>query len=237
MKRSFLICALFVGACVVQPVSSRGQTISPVGTWQVSILGSQKGILMMTFSNDFTVSGYGITRKQFGFITLAGNWSVNSKGDVVAAYIQTVNGVGTAFALTAHMLSGNRFRARATTHGGGYTCKGEQPESLPNLTGSWNAGLKRKGKPLSETFTATLSTNYPAVFDVTGQGLSEAGSFTLTGEIIISSRDAVATSIDRTFGTDTQQSSLSGVFKPAQSKMVLEGDDDTGAHLSETAVR
>ncbi len=237
MKRSFLICALLLGACVSQPALSRGQTTTPVGTWQVSILGSQKGILMMTFSNNNTVSGYGITRKEFGFITLAGNWSVNSKGDVVVAYIQTVNGAGSAFTLTAHMLSGNRFRARATTHGGGYTCKGEQPETLLNLSGSWNAGLKRKGKPLGETFTATLSTNYPAVFDVTGQGLSEAGSFTLSGEIIVSSHDTVAASIDRTFGTDTQHSSLSGVFKPAQSEMVLEGSDETGAHLSESAKR
>ncbi len=236
MKRSFLICALLLGACVSQPALARAAT-SPVGTWQLSIPGSQKGILMMTFSNDFTVSGYGITRKEFGFITLAGNWSFNNKGDVVAAYIQTVNGAGTAFTLTAHMLSGNRFRASATTHGGGYTCKGEQPESLPNLTGSWNAGLKRNGKPLGETFTATLSTNYPAVFDVTGQGLSETGSFTLTGEIIVSSHDAVAASIDRTFGTDTQHSSLSGVFKPARSQMKLQGSDDTGAHLSETALR
>jgi len=237
MKRSFLICALFLGACVGQPGLSRGQSISPVGTWQVSILGSEKGTMMMTFSNNFTVSGYGITRRQFGFITLAGNWSVNSKGDVVAAYIQTVNGVGTAFTLTTHMLSGNRFRARATTHGGGYTCKGEQPESPPTLTGSWNAGLKRNGKPIGEAFTATLDTNYPAVFDVTGRGSSEMGSFTLTGEIIVSSRDAVAASIDRTFGTNTQHSSLSGVFKPARSQMKLQGRDDTGAHLSETALR
>jgi hypothetical protein len=238
MKRSFLIGALFLGACVGQPALSRGQTISPVGTWQVSILGSEKGTLMMTFSNNFTVSGYGITRRQFGFITLAGNWSVDSKGDVVVAYIQTVNGVGSAFTLTAHMLSSVRFRGKATGSSGGYRCKGEQPESLPDdLSGSWNAGLKRKGKPLNELFTATASSNYPAVFDVTGQGLSEAGSFTLSGTIIVSSENKVNAALDRTFGTDTQRSSLSGVFKHTQSKMVLEGNDDTGAHLSEIAVR
>ena len=83
----------------------------------------------------------------------------------------------------------------------------------------------------------SLSTNYPAVFDVTGQGLSEAGSFTLSGEIIVSSHDAVAASIDRTFGTDVQHSSLSGVFKSRAIEMRLEGSDETGAHLSETATR
>jgi hypothetical protein len=216
---------------------ARGQTISPVGAWQVNVLGSEKGVLMMTFSNNFTVSGYGITRRQFGFITLTGNWSTNSKGDVVAAYIQTVNGVGSAYTLTARMLSSGRFRGKATGHGGGYQCTGEQPQSFFDLSGSWNAAVKRNGKTLNESFTAVASSNYPAVFDVTGQGLSDTASYTLSGAVIISSHDAVDASLNRTFGTDTQHSSLSGVYKSSRSEMRLQGSDDTGAHLSETAVR
>ncbi len=136
------------------------------------------------------------------------------------------------------MLSSVRFRGKATGSSGGYRCKGEQPESFPDdLSGSWNAAVKRSGKALNESFTATASSNYPAVFDVTGQGSSEAGSFTLSGTIIVSSENKVNAALDRTFGTDTQRSSLSGVFKQTQSKMVLEGKDDTGAHLSEIAVR
>jgi len=237
MKRSFLICALILSACVSRP--ARADT-SPVGTWQVSTLGSQKGVLMMTFSNDNSVTGYGITRKEFGFITLAGTWGFDSKGDVEAAYVQTVNGAGTAYRLTARMLSSGGFRGHATSSSGGYTCKGEQPESLPSLTGLWNAELKRKGQPLAEVFTATLSSNYPAVFDITGTGLSgETDSFTLSGEIIVSSENKVNAIIARTFGTDTQHSSLSGVFKSKHSgdQMRLQGSDDTHAHLSETAVR
>src|SRR5437016_2433869 len=79
MKRSYLICALFLGVWAVRPGSSHGQTLSPVGSWQVTVLGSDRGIAVMTFSNDFTVSGYGITRKQFGLFTLTGNWAFNSK--------------------------------------------------------------------------------------------------------------------------------------------------------------
>jgi hypothetical protein len=237
MKRSFLICALVLGACIGQPVLARGETISPVGTWQVSILGSEKGTLMMTFSNNFTVSGYGITRKQFGFITLVGNWSVDSKGDVVVAYVQTINGLGTSFSLTMHMLSSNRFRGKATGSSGGYRCKGEQPLSFADLSGSWNAVIKRKHKTLHESFIATVSSNYPAVFDVTGQGLSDTSSFTLSGAIIVSSHNAVNASLNRTFDADTQDSTLSGVFKSSKSKILMDGTDDTHARLSETAVR
>ena len=120
MKCSSLVCALFLGACAVHPAPVNGGNISPVGTWQVSVLGSEKGIIMMTFSNDSTVSGYGVGRKDFGLMTLAGTWGYNSKGDVTAAYIQTTNGLGTAYDFTAHMLPGNRFRARAARRGGGF---------------------------------------------------------------------------------------------------------------------
>jgi hypothetical protein len=237
MKRSFLIGALFLGACVSQPVLSHGQTISPVGAWQVDVLDSEKGILMMTFSNNFTVSGYGITRKQFGFITLAGTWNFDNKGDVVAGYVQTINSVGTAYSLNAQMMSSTRFRGKASSSGGGYRCQGEQPESLPDVSGSWNAVVKRKGKTLNESFIATISSNYPGVFDVSGQGLSDTTSFTLSGTIIVSAENKVNASLDRTFGTVTEHSSLSGVFKPTRSKLLLEGNDDTNAHLAETAVR
>src|SRR6266446_4469162 len=48
MKRSFLMCALFLGAWAGRPVISQGQTLSPVGSWQVTILGSDKGTAVMT---------------------------------------------------------------------------------------------------------------------------------------------------------------------------------------------
>ncbi|HVM60933.1 MAG TPA: hypothetical protein VMV72_08705 [Verrucomicrobiae bacterium] len=241
MKRSFWICALLWGAVVGQPTLSRGQNTSPVGTWQVTILGSQKGVLMMAFSNNNntnTVTGYGISRKQFGFITLSGSWGFNSKGDVVAAYVQNVGTTSTAYTFTAKMLPSGQFQAKAISHGSGsYVCKGEQPTSFPNLSGTWNATLKRKGKIYSELFAVSASTNYPYAYDVTGTGLSEAGSFTLSGSIIASAEDKVNAAVARTFGTDVQNSSLSGVFKSKHSRMMLSGSDDTGAHLSESAVR
>jgi hypothetical protein len=239
MKRSFWVYALVLGVCVVLPALSRGQNISPVGAWQVNVLGSEKGTLIMTFTTNSTVTGYGILRKNFGFITLSGTWGFDSKGDVVAGYTQTANGVSSAFRLKARMLSSIRFRGKATGTSGDYQCKGEQLESYPDLSGTWNGPLKRKGEALYETFVSTLSSNYPAVFDITGSGLGDTGSFTLAGEIIVSSDNKVNALINRTFGTDTQHSSLSGVFKSRHSgdQLRLQGNDDTGAHISETVTR
>jgi hypothetical protein len=238
MKRSFLICALFLGAWAVRPGISHGQTLSPAGSWQVTILGSDKGTAVMTFSNNFTVSGYGITRKQFGLFTLTGNWAFNNKGDVVVAYIQSLNSVGTAFNFTAHLLRSGKFRAKGTdTAHARFRFKGEQPADVPDLSGAWTSVVHRHGKTLHELYTVTASTNFPAVFDVTGQGLSDTGSFTLDGAIIATSHNKLNASIDRTSGVDTQRSSLFGTFKPARSEMRLAGVDDTHAHLSVKAAQ
>ena len=239
MKRSFLICALFLGAWAVGPGLSHGQTLSPVGSWQVTILGFDKGTAVMTFSNDFTVSGYGITRKQFGFQVLTGNWHLATNGDVIVAYLQSINGVGTGGAsFTVKLLHGGKFRAKGSDNNHkSLRLKGEQPADIPDLSGSWTARVNRRGKKLLETYTAVASTNFPAVFDVTGEGLSETGSFTLDGAIIATSHNKLNASIDRTFGVDTQRSSLFGTFKPARLEMRLTGVDDTRAHLNVKATQ
>ena len=234
MKRSFLVWALFLGAWVVQPASSRGVALSPVGTWEVSILGSDRGTSIMTFSNDFTVTGGGITRDQFGFFTLAGNWSLDSHGDVIVSCVLSTNGVGSGGAsFTARLSRSGRFRGNGhDNHGKPLHFRGEQPSNLPDLTGSWTAVVKRHTKTLHETYQITASTNFPSVFDLIGDGLSDTGSFTLSGTIIATPNNRLNASIDRTFGVDTQRSSLAGKVKPKDSDMRLNGRDDTSAHLA-----
>lgn len=232
MKRSFLVLALILGMLVIQPVVSRAQPLSPVGSWEVIISGADRGTSMMTFSNDLSVSGYGILRKQFGLFTLTGHWGFDTNGNVVVAYLQSLNGVDTAVSFTARVLHSGRFHAKGTGTGGALQFKGAIVSDFPNLSGSWTAAVKRRGKSLHETYTITASTNFPAVFDVTGDGLGDTGSFTLTGAIIAASNNKLNASIDRTFGVDTQRSALYGRFKPKKPELDLKGVDDTDAHLS-----
>ena len=239
MKRSFLVWALFLGAWVVQPAISRGLTLSPVGTWEVTIFGSDRGTSIMTFSNDLSVTGCGVTREQLGFFDLAGTWRFEAHGDVIVSYVVSTNDVGSGGAsFTARLSRSGKFRANGHDNNGKVLhFKGEQPSGLPDLTGSWTAVVKRHTKTLHETYTITLSTNFPAVFDVTGNGLSDTGSFTLSGTIIATPNNKLNASIERTFGVDTQRSSLYGRFKPRKSEMDLKGRDDTKAHLSIKALK
>ena len=238
MKRSFLVWALFLGTWVVQPDVLGAQPLSPVGTWEVVISGVSRGTSMMTFSNDFSVSGYGIERKQFGLFTLTGNWGFDTNGNVVVAYLQSLNGVNTAVSFTAIVQHSGKFRAKGTGTSGGLQFRGAVAASdFPVLSGSWTAVVKRHGKTLHEAYTITASTNFPAVFDVTGDGLSDTGSFTLSGAFIATSHNQLNVSIDRIFGVDTQRSSLYGKFKPATPEMALKGVDDTDAHLTIRALK
>ena len=239
MKRSFLVWALFLGAWVVQPAISRGLALSPVGTWEVSIVGSDRGTSIMTFSNGIAVTGCGITRDQLGFFTVAGNWSLDARGGVIVSYLMSTNGVGSGGAsFTARLLHSGRFRGNGHDNDGKLLrFKGEQPSSLPNLTGSWTAVVKRHTKTLHETYAITASTNFPAVFDVTGNGLSDTGSYTLTGTLIATPDNKLNASIDRTFGVDTQRSSLSGKVRTKDSVIQLKGSDDTNARLSIKGVK
>jgi hypothetical protein len=234
MKRSFLVSALFWGMLVVQSVVARTQPISPVGSWEVTILGSERGTSMMTFSNDLSVSGYGILQRQFGLFTLTGHWGFDTNGNVVVAYVQSLNGTDTAVSFTARVRRSGRFHARGKRTGanGGLQFKGEAVSDLPDLRGSWIATIKRRSETFNETYTITASTNFPAVYNVTGDGSSDAGSFTLSGMIITTSNNKLNASIDRTFGAGTQRSSLYGRVKPKKSEMDLKGVDDTKAHLA-----
>lgn len=237
MKRSFLILGLFWGVLVLQPAVSRGQTLTPIGTWEVTIQGTDRGTSMMTFSNDMTVTGYGITQKQFGLFSLTGNWGFNSQGDVVVAYVQTLDGTNTAVSFAAQLLRSGRFFAKGTGTSGRFRFKGAKPTDFSDLSGSWVAAVKRGTKTLHETYTISVSSNFPAVFDVVGQGLSDTGSYTLTGEIISASHSKLNASINRTAGLNTVRSSLWGMFKPRKPEMALRGSDDTGAHLDVRAIQ
>jgi hypothetical protein len=237
MKRLFLISALFLGTLGIQSVVSGAQPISPVGSWEVVISGAARGISIMTFSNDTSVSGYGIVRKQFGLFTLTGNWGFDTNGNVVVACVQSLNGADTAISFTANVRHSGTFQAKGSSTAGALQFKGATVSDFPDLTGSWTAAVKNRGKILHETYTITASTNFPAVFDVTGNGLSNTGSFTLTGSIIAASNNRLNASIDRTFGVTTHRSALYGLFKPAKPEMVLKGVDDTAGHLSIIAVQ
>ncbi len=61
-------------------VSLAASSDSTVGTWATQIAGKDHGICYLTFSNDMTVAGYGISLDALGPLQLSGNWNLDGHG-------------------------------------------------------------------------------------------------------------------------------------------------------------
>ena len=243
MKRSFLVWALVSGHLGSSACHFRGQPNSPVGTWEVTVLGPRRGTSMMTFTNEFMVTGYGITRE-----TIRALHTDTGTGGLIGTAMSSLPSP------SAQQRQHRRQFYRQVRRSGGLVRKGPAPAAtsvqgrgtrhiglFPDLSGwcSRDRMVKRTGKILHETYAITASTNFPAVFDVTGAGLSDAGSYTLTGGMITTSRNKLGASITGDSpARETVRSSLYGKSSsPGKPAMSLQGHDDSGAAMTIEAIQ
>src|SRR5882724_646818 len=70
---------------------------TPVGTWEIAIArtgssAKETGTAFVTFSNNNTFAGYGITTLTFSVFALSGTWDVDASGKLVGNYTEDLNG-------------------------------------------------------------------------------------------------------------------------------------------------
>src|SRR5262249_41389061 len=56
-----------------------GAKNSPLGDWEITIIGGDKGAGFLTFEDDFTANGFDIRLKTFALEDITGNWSFTNK--------------------------------------------------------------------------------------------------------------------------------------------------------------
>ena len=189
--RRFVVCSVLLFSVIlsIHRVLAAQAASSPVGTWEMTIHRATRGIAMVTFSNDFTVTGYAIATKAFSLFTITGNWGIDDQGNVVASYVEQVDGNNVAGHFTAS-LHGQKLNAHGPTTGGGALNFSAVPATdYPDISGNWVGELKRGTHSAFESYTVTSSTNLPAVFDVTGQGTGPNGVYPITGAIMVTARN------------------------------------------------
>ncbi len=69
-----------------------GARNSPLGTWEVTISGADKGAQFVTFNDDFSASGFGIRLKTFGLDDVSGRWGFNRKGQITGPFLEQTLG-------------------------------------------------------------------------------------------------------------------------------------------------
>ena len=168
-----------------------GAKNSPLGDWEVTISGADKGVGFVTFEDDFSASGYGIRLKTFGEDDVSGTWGFGAKGRLTGSIIEQLgsatNWTGT-LAGTAKSLK-SLSASVATANMGAFRWKGVAATTFPDLSGTWTGVVTivkaKAATPVS--YAIRTNANDSAVFDVT----TTLNTNTVVGQLIATSRNVV----------------------------------------------
>jgi len=199
---------------------TNGVKNSPLGDWEVTIRGADKGAQFVTFQDDFSASGFGIRLKNFGLDDVTGRWGINTKGQVTGPFVEQTDGAtnwtGTLLGPVRSLksLSG----AIPTTTFGTFHWRGIPATILPELSGLWTGlvtVVRTQPEPVRYIFSANASDF--AVFDIA----TSADPGTVVGQLLVTSRNRVYAYV--TFGG--KQFRLSGAFSATRGSLTLRGTD------------
>jgi hypothetical protein len=224
--RMVVVVTLFLGLVYLFPASAiDGTAHSPVGIWEVDLSGSDRGITYLTFSTNFTWTGYGISLESFGPISIVGTWTN-----------ETFPGATVPWHMAAKLPGGKKFRGTAdSTFDNRHphlNLRGKTAASTHNISGTWVAEGRSGGDVFSEIYTLTASTNMANWFDLAGQVSTGNGTSTVSGAVILSpDRRASGYMITDFSSSVTVTSSFRGRFNPPMTKITFVGRDDNNRSL------
>ena len=198
-----------------------GAKNSPLGDWEVTIRGADKGAQFLTFEDDFSASGYGIRLKGFGLDDVSGQWGFNAKGQVTGPFVEQTGGAtnwtGTFLGPVKSLK--NLRGAVPTTAFGTFHWKGVLATAFPDLSGTWTGLVTVVKTSAAASYLITSNANDAAVFDIA----TSADPGTVVGQLLVTSRNKVYGYV--TF--DGELITLSGTFTAARPSLILKGADET----------
>jgi hypothetical protein len=238
MKRWFL--AAVYGAIVVSTAQSGwAQTNSVLGTWRVIITGRDKGIANLTFTNDLTMTGWGIKPGSSGIFTMAGTWSIGSNGQVMCSYTEESAGVSALGYFVGGVKNHDRLLVKANATNGQFSFKSDNGLVLPDIQGTtWIGEVKRSGTGYFETLTIATSTNEPNLFALSGSGTGPGGTNTVSGALLVDSQwQAYGYSIEQFEDGSSATNSFGGRLNKRVDRGNFKGVDNEGHRLRFTITR
>ena len=152
--------------------TSAGATItigaknSPLGDWEVTISGADKGVQFLTLEDDYSASGFGIRLKKFGLDDVSGSWVFDTKGRQTGPFLETTGGTtnwtGTLLGTAKSLKS---FSGTVPTALGVFHWKGVAATTFPESSGTWTGLVTIVKTNLAASFAITNNANDSAVFD------------------------------------------------------------------------
>jgi PKD repeat protein len=169
-----------------------GAKNSPLGDWEVTIGGADKGVEFVTFEDDFSASGFGIRLKQYGENDVSGTWGFDAKGRLTGLPRSFIEQLGSATNWTGTLAGSAKslksLSASVTTANVGvFSWKGVPATEFPDLSGTWTGVVTIVKTPTSVSYAIRTNANNSAVFDMT----TTINTNTVIGQLIATSRDVV----------------------------------------------
>ncbi len=227
MKLPLIASALLLLA----PATLSAAELSPVGTWEITLSGTEQGLAFATFEEDKDLTGYGLSDDAPGIFTLAGTWDIDEKGNLTGSYIRVANGNSVTGTLSAR-LTGRHITGSIAAENGNFRFKA-RPQGTPrNLAGEWEGIASQDGISVPQSYTI-VPTALPGVFNITGSGLSlVAGEFGISGTAVIHSTGKVQLLAISDFEDQPDiRAALAGTVKTGRARNLLRGFDSTGSPL------
>ena len=199
-----------------------GARNSPIGNWEVTIGGADRGVQYLTFEDDFTASGFGIRLKMFGLDDVSGTWGFNARGQVTGPFLEQANGTTNwngallATARSPRSLGG----IVTTTPSGAFRWRGLLATTFPDPGGTWTGSVTVTRAAAPVNYVLTADANDSGIFDIA----ASATPGTRVGQLIVTSRS-------RTYGYLSfggRQLTVSGAFNVRRRTMSLQGTSNTG---------
>lgn len=213
--------------------------VSPVGTWEVTVGGRQRGVLYATFAEDFTWAGTGMLAGQCGLFAWSGTWQFDETGRAQATFTRQNEEAGCA---DTNIVSGQvtvwvSSRGRLSGRGGEgtvtFSWRGEPVGEFADWSGAWNATRTEGRAHVAETCDWQPTALGPLY--VVG-GAAAEGGYALEGMMLVTSRARVLGYLFREASAGQSVSVYAGLARPTRHTWWMNGRNETGAPHRLTAV-
>jgi PKD repeat protein len=199
---------------------------SPLGSWEFTISGADKGTQVLTFNDDFSANGFGIRLKNFGLGDVSGHWALSSKGQLTGPFVeQTLGATNWSGTLSGTVKSLKSITATVPTAAlGSFRWKGITATTFRDLSGTWTGSVTVVKTTTAVSYLLSPDTNDSGVFNIATSAAPNTG----VGQLLI-------TSLNKVYGyvaIGSKQVTMSGSFNLKKSTMSLKGTDNTGEKVS-----
>jgi uncharacterized repeat protein (TIGR01451 family) len=209
-----------------------GAKNSPLGDWEITITGGDKGAQFLTFEDDFTANGFGIRLKTPALEDVTGTWSFTNrpKGQVTGPFLGQSDGTTNWTGVFKGPSNNSRTLSGSvpTPQFGTFHWRGVPPKMIPVLTGTWTGTVAIvRTTPAAVSFSLSPNANDPAVFDIA----ASTDTNTVVGELLVTSHNKVYAFVA---SGSNKEFELSGTFTMprAMPTLTLRGADATGERVT-----